>query len=145
MTRRSLLLLLVAAATGCGGADQTPRAVALGEANCDFCHMTVERERTAAQLVPATGAVKVFDEAGCLLRYVAVAEGRVRDADRLWVHDETSGEWTDARAAWYVIPAAPVPGMMYGVLAYRDRARALEAQGEGRVVDFASYLGELRS
>ena len=74
--RRNLLFALALVAA-CAPGGERPAAIAYGEANCDFCHMTLERERHAAQIVPATGTVKVFDEAGCLMRYVAMAEGRI--------------------------------------------------------------------
>ena len=137
--------LALALATACARAADRPAEIAYGEVNCDFCHMTLERERHAAQIAPAAGTPKVFDEAGCLMRYLAMAGGRVGPDDRLWVHDESSGAWTDARSAYFVVPPGPVPGMMYGVLAYRDRARAEEARGAGRVVDFAAYVAELRA
>ena len=142
--RRNLLFALALVAA-CAPGGERPAAIAYGEVNCDFCHMTLERERHAAQIVPATGTVKVFDEAGCLMRYVAMAEGRIGERDRLWVHDEASLEWIDARQAVFVVPAGPVPGMMYGVLAYRDRIRADEARAGARVTDFATYLRELRT
>lgn len=140
--RRSLLALALLAA--CAGGQSRPASIALGEASCDFCHMTIESERRAAQWVPPSGLARSFDEAGCLMRYVAMASpGDPEGA--LWVHDEASGEWMDARAALFVLPGSPVPGMMYGVLAFRDRARADEARGEGRIVGFDALLAELRA
>lgn len=142
--RRSLVAMaLLLAACALVPADR-PQPIAYGEAGCDFCHMTIESDRQAAQLVPVTGTPRSFDEAGCLMHYVAMTGDTPAPAG-LWVHDETSGEWMDARAAFFVVPSRPVPGMMYGILAYRDRASADEARGEGRVADFHSLLAELRT
>lgn len=137
--RPDLLVLAAAAAlSACAAGDARPPAIAYGEVNCDFCHMTIEREQHAAQLVLARGGPKRFDEAGCLLHYAAMA--RLPADARLWVHDEASGAWTDARTAWYVVPARPAPGMMYGVLAYADRAHAEAARGDGAVTDYATLV-----
>jgi hypothetical protein len=106
--------------------------------------MTVETERRAAQYAPTSGRVRVFDEPGCLMRYIAMAAPGDPDG-AIWVHDEASGDWMDARRAFFVIPASPVPGMMFGVLAYRDRDRAEEARGEGRIAAFHELLAELRA
>ena len=133
-----LLLML-----GCSRPTGQPVPVAEGRVTCDFCHMTVEVERRAAEIVPAVGTPKFFDEAGCLMRCVAMAR-TIGPDDRLWVHDEAGGAWIDARTAVFVIGAQPPAGMMYGVLAYADRAQAEAARGEGRAVDYATYLAELR-
>jgi copper chaperone NosL len=141
--RRSLLLATLLAAA-CGRGTDAPPAIAYGQVNCDYCHMSVEVERRAAQLVPVAGRPRVFDESGCLLHALAVA-GAPEPGDRLWVHDEATGAWIDARTAFFVLPSRPPAGMMYGVLAYADRARAAARRGEGRVVDFAAALAAVRS
>jgi copper chaperone NosL len=133
---RSLLLALCLAA-GCTAAPE-PRPIAYGSDVCDWCRMTITRESLAAQIVPARGAVKRFDEPGCMLRHAAAAAPGAQD--RLWVHDAASGRWIDARTARFVVPSRDVQGMMYGVLAYADHAHAEAARGDGSVVSLDSLL-----
>ncbi len=139
--RRNLLLAL--GLTACAPGAAVPPRIAVGEVACDYCHMTVESERHAAQLVPVRGRGRVFDEPGCLLRYASTMP--LGAGDRLWVMEETSGAWMDARRAFYVLPGQPRPGMMYGVLAYATASAAEGARGTGRVLTFDAALAALRS
>ncbi len=139
--RHSLVLVAALAACTAGGHGR-PVTIAVGEVPCDYCHMVITSERHAAELVPATGAARTFDEPGCLLRFVA---GRPDVADeRLWVRDEATGEWIDARRAFYVVPDRPPAGMMYGMLAWADAGAAAAARPDGRVSSFEGVIAELR-
>ena len=138
--RRSVVVLALVAACRAVPADQ-PATIAWGTVNCDYCHMTVGAESHAAQLGPPQGTVRVFDEPGCLLRYLAGHPPA--DTGRAWVRVEGSGRWLDARAAVYLVPERLPPGMMYGILAFGDSAAAL-AHGEGRLAGLAALLGEFQ-
>ena len=86
MRRSAMALALLA---GCATASGEPRPIAYGRVGCDYCHMTVENPRRSAQLVPERGAVRVFDEPGCLVRYVL--RGGLQPGDRLWVQEAAGG------------------------------------------------------
>ena len=137
--RRSLVVLALLAACRATSAD-TPPAVAWGEVGCSYCHMTVMSESHPAQLVPAQGATRGFDEPGCLFHYLA---GQApAPTTRAWVRTEDTGQWLDARAATYLVPARMPPGMMYGVLAFADSSGA-RAWGTGRLAGFDALRVEL--
>ncbi len=75
----------VAVAAACG--TPAPRAIAFGQDECDHCHMTIADRRTAAALVTRTGKTYVFDDIGCLARFVASGGVRAADVAGYWVHD----------------------------------------------------------
>ena len=139
MPRSALLALLLL--TACSRWDEA-RPIAYGETACAYCHMTVLSAEHAAQLVPVSGAVQDFDEAGCLLRYAAGKP--LADGDRLWVHDEATGSWIDARRAFYAVPRRPRAGMMYGVTAWAERFEAAR-DSTARVLSYDEALAELGS
>lgn len=138
--RRSLALLALIAGCSAAPAGQPP-AIAWGTVSCDYCHMSVRAGSHPAQLVPTRGAVRVFDEPGCLLRYLAGHPAG--DSARVWVRTEGSGQWLEAQAAVYLVPDRMPAGMMYGVLAFGDSASAA-AYGDGRLAGFATLLGEFQ-
>jgi nitrous oxide reductase accessory protein NosL len=114
----ALLAALAAAAVPRAGA-QEPAAKTVP---CAECGMDAEiAGRFSARLVVGT-ETQYFCDIGELVAYLA----RVRPAAfEAAVHDLPSGEWVDARAAFFVIDkkAYETP-MSWGVAAFRDRSAA---------------------
>ena len=140
---RNVALLVVALAACRPAPADAPPPVAWGSATCSYCHMTVNTSRHAAQLVPGRGSPRVFDEAGCLLSYLAAADTTSLAQARAWVYVEDADDWLAAEAAFYQVMERPSGGLMFGILAFKEHERA--AGAGGRVLTFAELLAELRS
>jgi len=96
---------------------------------CARCGMLVGEPAFAAQLHTATGEVRFFDDAGCLLLYAADHPG---DEVAAWFHHLREKRWIPASSVGFV-PAEATP-MAYGLGAVDasepgaiSRAAALEA------------------
>jgi hypothetical protein len=77
-----MTLLLLA----CANPDAPP-AIAWDHVACDECGMLVGDPAHAAALVEADGDTRVFDDPGCLFRYVVK---NAPAASRMWFSDGTS-------------------------------------------------------
>jgi copper chaperone NosL len=111
-------LLLVAA---CGQADGPPE-IAYGRDICDRCGMIISEPRWAAAYRLPDGAEYKWDDVGALL-VDAQQRGELEGAT-VWVHDFESEVWLDAPTATYVVGAALVSPMAYGVAAFAEEERA---------------------
>lgn len=130
------LLAMAMLLAGCGGAgDRGPRAVTLGVDACDYCHMAVGDERLAAQWVPASGPIAVFDEPGCLLAWLERNPGA---EGRAYVAVAPGGEWVPADSAVYLAGAVRT-GMGFDVIALASPAAAAgrAVDGEGEMMTWA--------
>ncbi|HJS47697.1 MAG TPA: hypothetical protein VJ773_06915, partial [Gemmatimonadales bacterium] len=97
--RRALLGALAALACSAPG----PRAVALGEEDCAGCHMTVVDPRFAAEVVTTTGKVFVFDDPGCLVRFLEDGGMPAAEVHSLWMADYLAPEqWLDVGEAVFL-------------------------------------------
>lgn len=123
----ALALLLAACSTASAAG---PREVVAGVDACDYCHMTADDPALAAQWVGADGEIRVFDEPGCLVAWLAE---RPDAAGEAWVADAAGGGWVPAAEARLVVGGART-GMGFDVVAFRDpaaaAARAAETGGE---------------
>jgi copper chaperone NosL len=91
VTRRTLLLWLLLAAA-CRRSEG-PEPIAYDRAACVHCRMLISDPAFAAQLQTTDGEVLDFDDPGCLLRYRAEHEPRVRAA---WFHHLREDRWLPA-------------------------------------------------
>jgi copper chaperone NosL len=80
--RRVILLGLIAA---CGSPG--PRPLAYHTESCAHCQMTLADRRFGGELVLRTGRVIPFDDAGCLLTYLAQEPDVAARAHSVWVAD----------------------------------------------------------
>ena len=143
MWRSARLLTVLLAIGACRpSAAGEPAPIAYGSTTCDYCHMTVNTSSHAAQLVPASGSPRTFDEAGCLLNYLARAGAE--PLGQAWVHVEDADEWLPADSAFYLVPERSGGNLMFGMLAFRDQQHAAD-HAAGRVLRFSEVLAELRS
>ncbi len=73
-----------------------------------------------SQLLPADREWRKYDDISCMLdEYI---HGGIKAA-AIYVHDYNTGEWIDARAAFFVQSSIHTP-MGSGLVAFRDRASA---------------------
>ena len=114
--------------------DQPPQ-IRYGEEPCAFCGMLISEERFATAMA-AAGQAQVFDDLGCLLRARARDSGT---ATRIWVHDETSGQWLEAQRAWFVRSREVPTPMGGGLVAFstKNAAEQFAREVHGTVVRFA--------
>ncbi|HIE55770.1 MAG TPA: protein NosL [Chromatiaceae bacterium] len=124
-----LLLLLLA---GCSPEPDTgPGQVRWDRETCIRCNMAVSDPRYSAQVrVPAGHKSQLykFDDIGCAVIWLDEQKLADDPGVEIWVNDYRSGEWIDARKAWYV-PGKVTP-MGYGL-----GASKLKEQG---ALDFAA-------
>lgn len=131
----SAALLLSAS---CGVRADGPPEIVVDRTACSHCGMLISEPLYAAAYRAPGAAPRLFDDLGCL-RDAARAE---RGALRVWVHDATSGEWIDGRAATFISSSAIPTPMGGGILAYREPEDAERAavKYKARVIPSLSGL-----
>lgn len=103
-----MLLSLLLPIGGCSGdADTGPVDVKWDRDVCARCNMVLSDRRHAAQVRrPATDAsrseVKKFDDLGCAVLWLDQQAWHDEAGVEIWVVDYQTGEWIDARSAYYV-------------------------------------------
>ncbi len=116
-----LLLLLLG---GCSGDPGTgPTEVHWDRQACDRCRMVLSDRHHAAQVrVQEEGRSRVyyFDDIGCALIWLDEKPFRDAATTEIWVNDWRSGEWINARTAWFV--EGQVTPMEYGLGAQTARS-----------------------
>lgn len=134
------LLFAIIASAACG-TDQ-PRAVVVGEDQCNFCRMEITEPRFATQVIHTTGKIVMFDAVECLAGYV-----RGNDAASIksvWVADAaTEGDFVRAEEAGFVIDGT-LRGPMGRAVAFAspaEAARQRETLG-GFTVSWAALLAD---
>lgn len=76
------------------------------------CAMTIETQSHAAQAISPSGKTWFFDDIGCLVLWLN--DKAFKDDAVLWTHTEDSGNWIDARKAWYVLGDTTPMGYGFG-------------------------------
>lgn len=134
------LLFALLASAGCG-TDQ-PRAVVVGEDQCNFCRMEITEPRFATQVIHTTGKIVMFDAVECLAGYV-----RGNDAASIksvWVADAaTDGVFVRAEEAGFVVDGS-LRGPMGRAVAFASPADAERQRGSlgGFTVSWAALLAD---
>lgn len=114
MTRLLVALMLLVALVGCSREPKTgPVEVKWDRDTCVRCNMALSDKRYAAQVRggPKHQAFK-FDDFGCVVFWLRDKPWADDPATEIWVMDLRSGQWIDARKAFYV-PNKMTP-MAYG-------------------------------
>lgn len=141
--RRWILVVLLLAATACGGvtANDQPPGINYGRDICIECGMIIDDPRFAAAYRLPDGTEKKFDDLGDL-----VIHGREDDgfaSARVWVSDFDDEVLVEAASAWYVPTLGVTSPMGHGLVAFSDRARAeaFATAIEGEVIDWDTVVG----
>jgi copper chaperone NosL len=129
---------------GCGGPASGPAAITFGEDACEACKMIISEAPHAAQARFESGEVALYDDIGCL------SEGLSRKAappGEVWVTDQSTGKWIDARIATYVQSPELKTPMASGLVAFDTRpdAEAFAGKVRGRVLSFDDVKALRRS
>lgn len=114
-----MLLVCCLLLTGCAGQSPAPVAIRTGEDACAFCRMTIVSVSTAAQVVRPGEEPVMFDEIGCLQRYLAGTT--IPGTATVFVADHRTGAWVNANDAVFTKTAMQTP-MSSGLLAHADAA-----------------------
>ena len=98
---------------------------------CTQCGMTVDAGSKFTAKIVAGETTLFFCDIGDLFAYL---KRKNLSADGAFVRDYPSGEWVDAKAAYFVHAEKKFRTPMgWGVAAYRGKSRAAES---GKVMDF---------
>ena len=126
------LALFLALFGGCEKKDwRVPDKVHWDRDMCERCKMAISERKYAVDVVdPATHKHYKFDDIGCAILWFKEEHLNWGDKAIIWVKDGKTGQWIDARKAWY--STNKITPMGYGFTAYADKADA----GEGEVIDF---------
>jgi len=99
---------------------------------CERCKMVLSDRKFSAQVLhPDTGRKFAFDDIGCVILWFK--EDRIEWAGRavIWVNDAKTGEWIDARKAWYDVEN--ITPMAYGFGAHLTKESIIQGQ---EIIDF---------
>ena len=117
------LLLLGFLLGGCTAEDATgPGEVRWDRESCTHCAMAVSDRHFSAQVRGGAAGQKTrlykFDDIGCAVVWLDGQPWKDDTRTEIWVTDQLSGEWIDARLARYV--TGKVTPMDYGLGAQRE-------------------------
>jgi len=123
-------------------ASEGPEPIAYGRDVCAHCRMHLGRPGFAGELREAGGALRKFDDIGCLLRGIVETHA---EASAAWVEDHAGGGFVALPTAHLVRAAAAGTPMGYGLVAFRedDAARAYSEAHHGSVVPLELALREV--
>jgi len=109
-------LLVLFALTGCSDKKSDDLTVHWDRDMCSRCVMVISDRHNTVQIIDAqTRKKSVFDDIGCMV--VWSKENHIDNKDKIWINDVSSGEWIDARTAFY--DADNVTPMGYGFSAHK--------------------------
>jgi len=90
-----------------------------------------DRHNTTQVRNPHNGKKYMFDDIGCAILWFNDGNISWQDEAVIWITDTTSGEWIDAKKAWY--DTENVTPMGYGFAAHKEKS-TIKANQE--IVDF---------
>ena len=99
---------------------------------CERCKMVLSHRKFSAQVIhPDNGRKFSFDDIGCVILWFK--EDKIAWADRavIWVNHAKTGEWIDAKKAWYDVEN--ITPMAYGFGAHLTKESIAPNQ---EIVDF---------
>ena len=121
---------------GCEKKDwRQPEKVHWDRDMCERCKMAVSERKYAAEVIdPKTHKHYKFDDIGCAILWFKEEKLDWFDQAIIWVKDGKSGQWIDARKAYY--STDKITPMGYGFTAYANKADA----GNGEVIGFEEVV-----
>lgn len=87
---------------------------------CVRCKMVVsDRKHTLQVINPENGRSYMYDDIGCLVLWFYEEKIEWADRAKIWITDTTTGEWIDARTAFY--SGTNITPMGYGFSAHKTK------------------------
>jgi len=112
-------LMFLFIACGDKSQDNTAAKMHWDRDMCDRCVMVISDRKNSVQLRGKTKKqVHKFDDMGCLIIWLEENNIPVDNTD-IWVTDVQSGDWIDAKTAFYT--TGNTTPMAYGFSAYRSK------------------------
>ena len=97
---------------------------------CKRCAMVVsDRKHTVQVINPKDGRSYMFDDIGCAILWFKEEKIQWSSSAVLWITDANSGEWIDAKKAYYT--SENITSMAYGFMANKNKP---DTQNE--IIDF---------
>jgi len=93
---------------------------------CDRCVMVISDRKHTVQLKdPTTDKVYKFDDIGCMAIWFRDENIAFKDSAAIWITDAVTGEWIDAKAAFYT--TGNLTPMAFGFSAYKSKESIKDA------------------
>jgi len=87
---------------------------------CDRCVMVLSDRKNTVQLQnPTTKKVHKFDDIGCMVLWFEEEKIDFKGTAKIWITDAITGEWIDARSAFY--SSENVTPMAFGYSAHASK------------------------
>ena len=87
---------------------------------CSRCVMVISDRKNSLQVQdPTSNKVYKFDDIGCMLIWLEESKQELMLDAKIWVTDAHTGEWCDARNAYYT--TGNVTPMGFGYSAYKSK------------------------
>ena len=110
-----------------------PQPIGWDRESCTECHMLISDRHFAAQLQAADGAIRNFDDPGCLMLYVGHQHTRLH---AIYFLDSKSGQWLKSEETGFVRSTgspmgrgvAAVRKTLPGALSYAQALKNIEAE-----------------
>lgn len=97
---------------------------------CKRCAMVVsDRKHTVQAINPDDGQSYMFDDIGCTILWFKEDKIKWEKEAVLWITDANSGEWIDAKKAYYT--SENVTSMAYGFMAHKTKPNT-----KNEIIDF---------
>ncbi|WP_052433524.1 nitrous oxide reductase accessory protein NosL [Sulfurospirillum arsenophilum] len=127
------LLLMTILVCGCDSKiDLSPKKIHWDRDMCERCKMVLSDRKFSAQVInPDNGKNYVFDDIGCVILWFQENSIAWKEHAVIWVNDAKTGEWIDARKAFYDV--ANITPMAYGFGAHVKSEDIKEGQ---EIIDF---------
>lgn len=127
------LLLMTILVCGCDSKiDLSPKKIHWDRDMCERCKMVLSDRKFSAQVInPDNGKNYVFDDIGCVILWFQENSITWKEHAVIWVNDAKTGEWIDARKAFYDV--ANITPMAYGFGAHVKSEDIKEGQ---EIIDF---------
>jgi len=87
---------------------------------CSRCVMVISDRKNSIQVQdPTSNKVYKFDDIGCMVLWTEESKIKWIDRADIWITDVQTGEWIDARSAFYT--SGNVTPMAFGYSAYKSK------------------------
>ena len=112
--------------------DLNPKKIHWDRDMCERCKMVLSDRKFSAQAInPDNGKKYVFDDIGCVILWFKENNISWKDRAVIWVNDAKTGEWINARKAFY--DALNITPKAYGFGAH---AKKEDIKTDQEVIDF---------
>ncbi|MEN4053503.1 MULTISPECIES: hypothetical protein [Sulfurimonas] len=127
--------------TGCEQeADTHARQVHYDRDMCARCAMVVsDRHNTTQVINPQTNKVYMFDDIGCMVLWFDEEHIEWAGQAVIWITDLDTGEWIDARKAFY--DTENITPMAYGFSAHKSKDAIKEGQ---EIIDYKEVVRRVK-